>query len=79
MINAFEIEQKGMTFDHDFCFSFSFSSSLFFRREEKMEKNNQNRTQKPCLSARSAFDNTELVKKKSPKLNKRKGYKRSTR
>ena len=28
------IEQKDMTFDHDFCYSFSFSSSLFFRREE---------------------------------------------
>ena len=24
------IEQKGMTFDHDFCYSFSFSSYLFF-------------------------------------------------
>ena len=23
-------EQKGMTFDHDFCFSFSFCSSLFY-------------------------------------------------
>ena len=29
------IEQEGMTFDHDFCYSFSFSSSLFFRRKEK--------------------------------------------
>ena len=26
----FGIEQKGMTFDHDFCYLFSFSSSLFF-------------------------------------------------
>ena len=25
-----KIEQKGMTFEHDFCYSFSFSSSLFF-------------------------------------------------
>ena len=32
------IEQKGMTFDHDFCYSFYFSSSLFFRREEKRGK-----------------------------------------
>ena len=32
------IEQKGMTFDHNFCHSFSFSSSLFFRREEKRGK-----------------------------------------
>ena len=33
------IMQKGMTFDHHFCYSFSFSFSLFFlRREEKSEK-----------------------------------------
>ena len=32
------IEQKGMTFDHDFCYSFSFYSSLFFMREEKRGK-----------------------------------------
>ena len=32
------IEQKGMPFDHDFCYSFSFSSSLFFIREEKRGK-----------------------------------------
>ena len=29
------IEQKGMTFDHDFCYSFSFSSSPFFRGKNK--------------------------------------------
>ena len=32
------IEKKGMTFDHNFANSFSISSSLFFRREEKMGK-----------------------------------------
>ena len=32
------IEQKGMTVDHDFCYSFSFSSSIFTLRKEKKEK-----------------------------------------
>ena len=31
-------KQKGMTFDHDFCYSFSFVLSSFFRREEKRGK-----------------------------------------
>ena len=40
------IEQKGMTFDHDFCYSFSFSYSFFLKKErEKGEKNNQSRGQ----------------------------------
>ena len=46
------IEQKGMTFDHDFCYLillFFFPS--FFKREEKRGKNNQSRGQKSCLSA----------------------------
>ena len=29
------IEQKGMTFDHNFCYSFSFLLPSFFMREEK--------------------------------------------
>ena len=48
------IEQKCMTFDHDFFFSFSLSSSLSEGRE-RWEKNNQSRGQKSCLSARSMY------------------------
>ena len=36
-----KIEQKCMTFDHDFCYLFS----------KKGENNNQSRGQKSCLSA----------------------------
>ena len=32
------IEQKGMTFDHDFCYLFSFSSSLFYKEGEERGK-----------------------------------------
>ena len=39
------IEQKGMTLDHDFCYSFSFSSSLFFMGKRNEEENNQSRGQ----------------------------------
>ena len=46
-----EIEQKGMTFYHDFYYSFSFSSSLFLGGTRKGEENNQSRGQKSCLSA----------------------------
>jgi len=51
----FEIEQKGMTFDQDFCYSFSFfSSSLFFLGgKRKGEENNKSLGQKSFLSARS--------------------------
>ena len=53
--SAKKIEQKGMTFDHDFCYSFSFSSSLLFLGgKRKGGKNNQGRDQKACLSAGSA-------------------------
>ena len=52
MFVKFLIEQKGMTFDHDFCYSFSIFFP-FFRREEKMEKKNLSCNQKSCLSARS--------------------------
>ena len=37
-IIIFMIDQKGMTFDHDFCYSFSFSSSLFFYGGREKEK-----------------------------------------
>ena len=37
------IEQKEMTFYHDFGFSFSFTSSLFLGGKRKGEKNNQSR------------------------------------
>ena len=50
----FLIEQKGMTFNHDFGYSFLLFSSLLKieerRREEWISKN---RDQKSCLSARS--------------------------
>ena len=46
------IKQKGMTFEYNFYYSFSFSSSLFFLGgKRKGEKNKQ--SQKSCLSARS--------------------------
>ena len=44
------INQKDMTFDDDFCYSFSFSSSLFFLRRVE---NKQSCGQKSCLSAQS--------------------------
>ena len=48
------IELKGMTFDHDIFYSFSFSSSLFLLGGKgKGEENNQSVGQKSCLSARS--------------------------
>ena len=50
--NLFDkIDQKGMNFDHDFCYSFSFSSSLFFLGgKRKGEKNNQS-----CVFKSHAF------------------------
>ena len=48
------IEQKGMTWYHDFWYSFSLSSSLFFLGEKsKGEEDNQRLDFKSCLSARS--------------------------
>ena len=48
------IEQKGMTFDHDFVNSFSIFSSLLKKRgKEKRIMNSKNRDQKACLSTRS--------------------------
>ena len=47
-----KFEQKGRTFDHDFCYSFSFSSSLFLGGKRKVEENNLSQGQKACLSAR---------------------------
>ena len=44
------IEQKSMTIDY--CTYFIPS---FFRREDKMGKNNESRGQKSCLSARSIY------------------------
>ena len=54
-LKHFLIKQKGMTFDHDFCYSFSFYSSLFLGGKRKEEKNNRSRGQKSYLSARSHF------------------------
>ena len=47
------IEQKGLTFDHDFCKHSPFLLPYFFKIEEKRGKNNQSRSQKSCISARS--------------------------
>ena len=47
------IQQKGMTFDHDFFNSFAFSTLSFFGGKRKEEKNSQSRSQKSCISARS--------------------------
>ena len=38
MDKKFKIEQKGMPVDHDFCCSFSFSSSLFFQEGREKGK-----------------------------------------
>ena len=49
-----KIEQKGMTFDYDFRYSFPLlSSHLKKRGERKGEWSSKNRDQKSCLSARS--------------------------
>ena len=48
------IEQKSMTFDHDFCYSFPLFSPLLKKRGKKKRRmNSKNRGQKSCLSARS--------------------------
>ena len=61
------IEQKGMTKKHDFCYSFSFSSSPFFRREKK-GKNITSLDFRSCLSARSFIifwvNNYKVIKKR---------------
>ena len=45
------IEKKGMTFNHDLCYSFYFTFfPPFLRRKRKEEKNNQSLGQKSCLS-----------------------------
>ena len=55
LLQTCPIEQKGMNFDHDFCYSCSFSSYLFFLGgKRKGEKNNQSRGQNPSLSSRSS-------------------------
>ena len=48
------IEQKGMTFDRDFCkILILFIFPLFLEGKRKGENNNQSCCQKSCLSARS--------------------------
>ena len=51
----FRIEQKGMTFDRDFCIHSPFLLPTFLGWKRKGEKKNQGRGQKSCLSARSDF------------------------
>ena len=48
-----KVQQKGMTSDLDFYYSFSFSSSIFLGGKRKEKKNKQSRGKKSCLSARS--------------------------
>ena len=49
----FVIEQKGMTFDHDFGYSSPpFSSLLKIEGRRKGERISKNRDQRSCLSAR---------------------------
>ena len=54
------IEQKGITFDHDFGYSFS----LFFPPKKGGKKkrtiNSKNRDQKSCLSARSLLKQNNI-------------------
>ena len=48
------IEQKGVTFNHDFGHSFPLFSSLLKKSWKKKRRMcSKNRNQKPCLSARS--------------------------
>ena len=54
------IEQKGMTFDHGFCYSFSFPSSLFLGGKRKGERITKSRCHKSCLSARSSHFSRQL-------------------
>ena len=57
----FKIEQKGMTFDHNFGYSFPLFSSLLKKRGNKKRRMNRKiRDQKSCLSARSFF-NTQTI------------------
>ena len=52
------IEQKGMTFDHDFGYSLSLLSTLLEKNKEEKEKEFfKNLDQKSCLSARSSVIN----------------------
>ena len=49
----YAIKQKGMPFDHNFCYSFSIFSLLFFLGgKRKGEENNKTRGQKYFLFAR---------------------------
>ena len=47
------IEQKGMTFNHDFAIHSPFLLPSFLRRKRKGKKNNQSRGPKSYLSTRS--------------------------
>ena len=59
LLIIFLIHQKGMTLNHDFCYSFSLSSLLGGKR--KGEKNNESRDFKSCLSDGSIFWNIEYI------------------
>ena len=50
-LQYWKIEQKGMTFDHDFCYSFSYFLPSILGGKRKGEENNQSRGQNSCLSA----------------------------
>ena len=51
--NNWKIEPKGMTFDHDFGYSFPLFSFLLKKGEDEMENEKQKLWSKVCLSARS--------------------------
>ena len=67
------MEQKGMTFDHDFCyFIIFFFFPLFLGGKRKGENNNQSRGQKSCLSARSVLQNYHILREGSEKRKRHK-------
>ena len=53
--DKYKIEQKGMTFNHDFGYSFTLFSSLLKGGKKKRRMNSKNRDQNVCLSAQSKY------------------------
>ena len=55
-----KIEQKGMTFDHDFGYYCPLFSSLLKKGKKKRRMNTKNHDKKSCLLARSTIDNVDF-------------------
>ena len=55
-----KIEQKGMTFDPDFGYSFPLFSSLLKKGKGNGEESRKNRDEKSCLSARSSINENDV-------------------